>query len=155
FTDELEGERSVDGIAQGIEDRADLVIDFRRKVDGIEGRDFEIFGKGARHIDANTLGLGIEVKMAGARHAALHADKVALARSPVADLDGPYMTADLSDSAREFVPDHHRHRNCLLRPLVPFPDMDVGAADAGLDDLDQDIVWPDLRDRLIAHHQAF
>src|SRR5450755_907810 len=37
-----------------------------------------------------------------------------------------------------------RHRYRLLRPLVPLPDVDVGAADGGLADADQNVVVPDL-----------
>ncbi len=47
-------------------------------------------------------------------------------------------------SPQEFVADHHRHRNGLLRPLVPVPDMNIGAADRRLLHLDQHVVRPDL-----------
>ena len=52
---------------------------------------------------------------------------------------------DLDDLADELVPDHERHRDRLLRPRVPRVDVQVGAADAGLADADQDVVDPDLR----------
>ena len=42
-----------------------------------------------------------------------------------------HVGADLDDLADELVPDHHRHRDRLLRPGVPVVDVQVGAADAG------------------------
>ena len=89
----------MNGVSQGIEDGTDLIIDLRWQMDGIEGRNPHIFGEGTGHIDADPLGLGIEVKMPGARHAAFHADEVALAGYPVANFDGTHMTADLGDHA--------------------------------------------------------
>ena len=49
LADEIEGQRRVHGIAQWIEDGADLVVDFLGQMDGVEGRDLEIFRKGAGH----------------------------------------------------------------------------------------------------------
>src|SRR5437588_6459589 len=51
--------------------------------------------------------------------------------------------------------DHHRHRNGPLGPFVPFPDVQIGAADAGLRNLDENIVGPDLRHRLVPHDETF
>ena len=61
-----------------------------------------------------------------------------------------HIGAELDDLAGIFVADRHRRRDRLLRPLVPVEDMDVGAADAGLVDLDQHVVRPDLGHRLVA-----
>ena len=130
-------------IAQRIENRADLVIDLGRKVDGIEGRDLQVFREGAGHIDAHAPGLGIEMEMAGPGHAALHADEMALARHPVARLHGPHMAADLHHLAGKFMAHDHGHGNGLLRPGIPFPDMKVGPANAGLRHLDEDVVGTD------------
>ena len=139
------------GIAERIEDGADLVVDLFRQMDGVEGRDLEIVGKGAGDVDADALGFGIEMEVPGPHHAAFHADQVALARDAVADLHGAHMGADFGHDASKFMADHHGHGDGLLRPLVPFPDVQVSAANAGLGDLDQDIVRADLRHRLVAH----
>ena len=64
-------------------------------------------------------------------------------RSPI--FEAAHFLADLDDLADVFVADVHRHGNRLLRPLVPLPDVDVGAADRGLADADQDVVVADLR----------
>ena len=43
------------------------------------------------------------------------------------------------------MPDDHRHGNRLLRPGVPFVDVQIGAADAGAQHLDQHVVDADGR----------
>ena len=63
-------------------------------------------------------------------------------RSPI--FEAAHLAADLDDLADKFVADDHRHRNGLLRPLVPVPDVDVGAADRRLADPDQHVVGADL-----------
>ncbi len=107
LADQIEGERGVNRIAEWVEDGADLVIDLGRQVDRVEGGQLEILGEGARDIDADALRLGIEMEMAGARHAALHADEVALARDAVTHLHGAHVAAHLDDGAGEFVSHHH------------------------------------------------
>ena len=75
---------------------------------------------------------------------------MAFAGDPVAHFHGADMAADLGHHAGIFMAHHHGHRNGFLGPLVPFPDVQVGAADAGLGDLDENVVGADLGDR--AHH---
>ena len=63
-------------------------------------------------------------------------------RSPM--LEAAHLLPHLDDLADVFVADLHRHGNRLLRPVVPLPDVDVGAADRGLADPDHHVVVPDL-----------
>ena len=53
--------------------------------------------------------------------------------------------ADFDDFANEFVADRHGHGDGFLRPNVPFIDVEVGAADAGAVDLDEDVIDADRR----------
>src|SRR5690606_25142628 len=53
-----------------------------------------------------------------------------------------------------FVADLHRHGDGLLRPIVPFPDVAIGAADRRLPDPDEDVVVADLRLRHLGQGQA-
>ena len=121
----------------------------------IEGRDRQILGKAARAVDANALGVGAKMDPAGAAVAAMAADDMAFARNPFADRISPHLAADLDNVANEFVADRHRHRNGSLGPGIPVVDVDVGAADRGLADLDQNIVVADLRNRSLDHPDAF
>src|SRR5687768_11503360 len=141
------------GVAQRIEDGADLIVNLVRQVNGVEGGKPQVFGEGAGHVDADTLGLRVEMKMASPRHAALHADKMAFAGDTVTDLDGPDVSADLFDHTAEFVAHDHRNRDGLLRPLIPVPDVNIGAADAGFFYLDQYLVGTENGNGLIAHFQ--
>ena len=91
---------------------------------------------------------------AAARGAASHADDVALAGHALPDAQAAHGVAESDDLAGIFMADRHRRRNGLLRPFVPVEDMDVGAADAGLVDLHQNVVGPDLRLRNVGEPQA-
>src|SRR5438132_550566 len=53
--------------------------------------------------------------------------------------------ADLIDYAHEFVSNHHRNRDRLLRPCVPVIYMYVGAADRSPLDSDKNVIGPNLR----------
>ena len=60
-----------------------------------------------------------QVAAAGHAVAAASADDVPLAADEVARAEVVHVRADLDDLADELVPDHHRHRDRLLRPRVP------------------------------------
>ena len=79
---------------------------------------------------------------------------MAFAGDAIADLEAAHLLAHLDDLADVFVTDVHRHRNRLLRPVVPLPDVDVGAADGGLADADHHVVVADLGLRHVGQRQA-
>src|SRR5262249_6908411 len=101
-----------------------------------------------------THGVPAQVPLPGAAVPAVATGDVPLAAHPFADLEAGDLAAELCDLPHELVPDHHRNLDGLLRPRVPVPDVDVGAADAGLADLDQHVVGPDLRHRDVLHPDA-
>ena len=74
-------------------------------------------------------------------------DDVALAGDHIADLQVGDVVAEGGHGPHELVPDGHGDRDDLLGPRVPVPNVDVGAADRRLVDLDQDVVDPDAGDR--------
>src|SRR5580765_431705 len=55
-----------------------------------------------------------------------------------------HVGTNLNDLADELVADDHRHRNGLLRPIVPFIDVDIGAANTGAVDPDKNVVNADF-----------
>src|SRR5439155_13424992 len=88
----------------------------------------------------------VGTEMASARHAvaAAYADDVPLAADEVADLKVDYVGADRRHLPDELVSDDHRHRDRLLRPRIPAVDVQIGAADPGLANANQDVVDPHL-----------
>ena len=86
LADEIEGERGMHGVAERIEDGAELVVDVVGQRHDVEGGHAHIFGEGAGDVDADAAGLRVEVEAPAARGAAVHADDVALAGDALADL---------------------------------------------------------------------
>ena len=72
----------------------------------------------------------------------------------IAHLQSRYVGAKLHNLTRIFVPRHHRHRDGLLCPLVPVVDMNVGPANSGFMDLDQDFIATHLGDGYILEPEA-
>ena len=112
-------------------DATSSVIDVRQ-LEGVEGRDDEVFGEAALAVHADADRVAAQVAAAGAAVAAITAGDVAFAGDAVADLEALHLAADLDDLADVLVADGHRHGIVLLRPLVPDVDVHVGAADRGL-----------------------
>ncbi|MNN71143.1 hypothetical protein D3C81_1870500 [compost metagenome] len=79
--------------------------------------------------------------MTGASRFGVQVDDVTLGRDALADLEAAiHVLADGDDLAGELVAGDHRHGHVLLGPLVPVPNVDVGAADGGAVHLDQHVL---------------
>ena len=81
---------------------------------------------------------------AGTAITAEAAGDVPFSRDAVPDLEAAYFLTHLDDFTDVFVADLHRHLNRLRRPVVPFPNVDVGAADRGLANANEDVVMADF-----------
>jgi hypothetical protein len=140
-----ERERRVDGVAERVEDRRDVLRDARPVVPDVGHREDDVLRERARPLDAEPD--RVRAELATARHAVptAPADDVALAPDDIARPEVAHVRADLRDLADELVADHERHRDRPLRPAVPAMDVDVGAAHPGLAHADLDVVDPDLR----------
>lgn len=82
------------------------------------------------------------LNIAGVTVAAVAAGDMALAGDALADREARDARAKLGDLADILMADDLWGLDVLLRPLVPFVDMDVGAADRGLVDLDENFSGP-------------
>ena len=140
LADEVELEGGVGGVAEGVEAGEDVQRDRGVHGHGVGRRDAEELGEGPGPVDADALRVLAEVPAAGQAVAADPADDVALAVDQVALLEALDGGAHLLDDADELVADHHGRLDRLLGPVVPVVDVDVGAADGGLLDPDQDVV---------------
>src|SRR5438105_11322147 len=70
---------------------------------------------------------------------------VALGADDLAGKDRRDALAQFDDLADELVPNHQWRVDGVLRPLVPAVDVEVGAADAGAEDADQNLARTRLR----------
>ena len=154
FADHVERKRRVRRVSERVEDGVELVVDRRIAVPHVRLGDAEILGEGAVAVHANALRLAAEVALPGAAVAAVAAHDVPFAAHALADLHALDVRADLHDLADVFVADGKRRLDLLLRPGVPLVDVDVGSADGGLLDLDEDVVYAHLGHRLLNQFHA-
>ncbi len=69
---------------------------------------------------------------------------MAFAADNLAGMEVGNVGTDSHDLSHELVPHHHWHGNGLSCPIVPFVDVQVGAANAGAIDPDQHVVDTDV-----------
>ena len=120
----------------------------------VAGATQEPSGRKGPVIDSRFTGRFSDVPAPRAAIAAMPADDVAFARDALADAKPAHLLAHRLDHADVFVADVHRHRDRLLRPLVPVVDVHVGAADRGLADADEHVVRADRGLGRLGHPDA-
>ena len=140
FAQDRKGERGVDGVAQGVEDSSDLVRDAGRVAPDVGHGDDDVLSEGSVAIDADSESVGAEVPAAGEAVAAATADDVAFAADELADREIGDVGADGYDFSDELVADDEALADRGLGPGVPIVDVEVGSADAGVEDADFDVV---------------
>src|SRR5690606_5158244 len=111
-------------------------------------------GAGAVAVAADAHGVRTQVLLAGEAVAAVAADDVALGRDALADGVAGHAGAEAGDAADELMADDQPLPDRAPGPLVPEVDVQVGAADGGLLDPDQDLVGAGDRDRHFLHPQS-
>jgi hypothetical protein len=77
--------------------------------------------------------------------AAAPTGNMTLSADDIARMKVIHVGADFHNLANKLMTDHHRHRNRLLRPLIPVVDMDVCPANARVADANKDVVDAILR----------
>ena len=113
----------------------------------VAGSDEEL-GERAVALHADTLSADAHLAASGTAVAAGAADDVPLAGDQVADRDVVHEGADLDDLAEEFVAGDERGLHSGGRPVVPALDVQVGAADAGAQHADLDVLRARSRARV-------
>jgi hypothetical protein len=142
FTEQVERQRRMDRVAKWIEDAGDIARDVCIVNPDVGHRQRQVIGKRPGPIHADTLRVLAQMTPPGETVPATATDNVPFAADDVTNMKVMDIVADLDDPADELVADGHWHGNRLLGPRVPLVDMDIGAADAGLEDLDLAIVDP-------------
>ncbi len=150
-----EGECCVNRITEGIKDGGDIAIDTVMVMPDVGHGQCDIFGEGARTIDADTLSFGAEVSATGETVTAASADHVSFAADNVAGMEVRHVGPDFDDFADKFVSDDHGNRNRALGPGIPFVNMHVRTADAGSVDFDQYVIEADFGFRNVFQPEPF
>ena len=143
FAEHRERQRGVHGVAEGIEDGGDILVDAVVMPPDVGHGQRDVFGKSAGAIHADALRFRAQMAAAGQAIAAASADHMPFAADDFAGVEIGDVGADLGDLADEFVADHQAHGDGLLRPIVPLVDMHVGAANACAMHADQNVVDAD------------
>ena len=141
-------------VAERIEDGGHVEIDGRIVVPDIGHRQRDVLGESAGAIDADAacvLAQMASPRQAIATQAAHH---MALAADDLAGMKVGDVGAGGHDLADELMADDHRHGNGFPRPIVPFPDVDIGAANAGAHHADENIIDTDFRPRHVFEPQS-
>jgi len=87
----------------------------------------DVLGEGAGAIDTDAQGVFAQVAAAGQAIAAASAHDVAFGADDFTGKKSLTLEPTFDYLANELVPYDHRHRDGLLRPLVPFVNVQVGA----------------------------
>ena len=132
-------------VAEGIENRRHVPVDVLLVVPDIRHRHRNIFRKRARTIDAYPLCVLAKMPSPGQTVAATAADHMALGADDFVGEKIGHVRTDLNHRADEFMADDHWHGNGLLRPGVPFVNVQVCATDARAIHPDQHVVDADRR----------
>ena len=123
------------GVAEGVKEGDNVLR--QALVDGndVARRDADILRERTVAVDADADMVLAPLNIAGVTVAAVAAGDMTLAGDALADREARDARAKLGDLADILMADDLWGLDVLLRPLVPFVDMDVGAADRGLVDL--------------------
>ena len=142
------------GVAEGVKEGDNVLR--QALVDGndVARRDADILRERAVPVDADADMVLTPLNIAGVTVAAVAAGDMALAGDALADREARDACAEFRDLADILMADDLRGLNVLLRPLVPFVNMDVGAADRGLVDLDENFSGARHGDRHLPQLQS-
>src|SRR5258708_15857680 len=109
----------------------------------LPGRQRDELGERALMVDSDSLRASALDPPPGNAVAALAADQVPLAADQVTDGEVGDLRPERDDLADELVPDDQRRAHVGLRPAVPLEDVQIGAANAGVQHPDEHVVPAD------------
>src|SRR5688500_10749423 len=130
----------MDRVAQRVKDGRDVFIDARTMMPHVGHWQCEILGERPRPVYADAAGVRTEMPPTSKTVSTTPADHVTFAAPNLPREEVIYIAADFDDFAHELVSNHHGNGNGPLRPVVPFVDVQIGSADAGAPDFDEDVI---------------
>lgn len=140
------GHDGVHRVAERIEDGRDVVGDVGMDRPDVLFGDGDEFGEAAVGVDAENIDLFADVTVAGAAGLTQATADVAFGANALADGGASDGRADGVDPADEFVAGGDANLHAASAPGVPFVDVAIGAADAGVGDGDEHVAGADLGD---------
>ena len=143
--DEAELRCRVHGIPKGVEDRGDVEVDLRQMRPQVSRGHHDELGESTIPLHANAHCVRAERPASGHAVATAPADDMPLGADELAGVDRGDILPELDDLADELVADDQSGLDRVLGPLVPRVDVEIGAADAGAEDADQDLSRTRLR----------
>ena len=129
FADQIERERSMNGVAEGIETGKHIERNRWIGVPAVVLRDDHEFGPCAGTIHADPLRVRAKMAPSGETIPAMSAGDVTFANDEVAFRETFHVITNKIDNAHELVADSHRHRDRLLCPRVPIVNVDISSTD--------------------------
>src|SRR6266576_51515 len=145
----------MDRIAEGIKNSCDFTFDFWIVPPNIAHRQHDVFGERTGTINPYPLSMGTQMTPPCQAIPAAAADDVALAADKFSRMEVGDVRADLNHFANKFMADHEWQGNGGPRPVIPFVDVQVGTADSGHENSDQDIINAGLGSWNLPEPQAF
>jgi hypothetical protein len=140
FAEYRKSERSMDGVAERIEDGGNFVRHTRAVDPDVGHRQNDIFREGAISIDADAEGVGTEVATTGQAVATASTDDVALAADELADRNIGDVRAGSDDLADKLMANRQTLSDRGAGPRVPLIDVKISAADTRSENANLDVV---------------
>jgi hypothetical protein len=133
-------QRRVDGIAERVEEDAEVRVELARLHPRVGRGDDDVVGEGPVTVDPDADRVDAHVLAAGPAVATVPADDMALPRHSVPDADVLDVHTHLDDLAEELVPQRLRHLHRRRRPVVVVVQVEVGATESGAQNPDLDVL---------------
>lgn len=135
----------MDGVPKWVEDRRNIQRDTVMMAPDIGHRQRNVFGERTRPVDPDSVRMGAQVAASGQTVTATSAHHVTLTAHQIAREEIGDVGTGLHYASNEFMAYRHGNRDGSLRPIVPFVNVNIRAADTRAKYFDQYIVDPDLR----------
>ncbi len=154
LSNQVEREGRVRGVAERIEDGCDPVGDLIGDWECVDRGNCQVFGERSGAIDPDPHRITAETPASCPAVTTVATGHMPFAGHSLSYLETAHLRAHGLDHADKFMTDLHADRDRLLRPGVPIDDMEIGATDRGLKDLDPHVVVSDLGDRDVLHPET-
>jgi hypothetical protein len=142
-------------IPKGIKNSCDIIGDGFMHTPSVLCRDGHILRETTISIYTNSNSIGAEMMFAGATCSASTAPYMAFCRNALSDFIVLYRSTLIGNLANKFMTYNLTDMDCMLRPSVPFPYMNIGATYCRFLDFYQQIVISNMGYRDFFHPESW